>query len=113
MNLLRKTFSINGTDTRLNFLAYIVAMAAALVCWMALVIATPPLVQGELPPAYTMAFGALVVVVGGVAIFLSASRRFRDMGQSPWLSLLLFIPIVSTVTAIILLCVKGRQNDVG
>jgi uncharacterized membrane protein YhaH (DUF805 family) len=40
-----------------------------------------------------------------------AAKRLHDIGQTGWISLVLFIPFIGFVAVIVLLCVRGNEYD--
>lgn len=50
----------------------------------------------------------IVLVVGQIAI---TAQRLRDMGQSGWFMLLLFIPFVSLVVQVLLFFMPGQRGE--
>ena len=109
--MLAKTFSIGGRDTRLQFLGFVAALACAMAISAILFESQTFPISPERLAVESIPI-LLIVVLGSIALSLSAGRRFRDMGRSPWLALLLFIPVVSTFVVIVLLAVKGSNPSV-
>lgn len=61
------------------------------------------------------AMSGLVMILGGIAYialivyaFILAKRRFNDLDQSGWLSLLLIIPLVNIIVSLFLLFAPGK-----
>jgi uncharacterized membrane protein YhaH (DUF805 family) len=53
---------------------------------------------------------AIVGFVAFLAILASASQRLRDMGQSGWWALLMFVPPLNAALLVVLLIVPSRAN---
>ena len=53
----------------------------------------------------------IVILLAIVVGFSLSARRFHDMGQSGWLSLLLIIPLFNILVAIYLLLMPGKSGS--
>jgi uncharacterized membrane protein YhaH (DUF805 family) len=52
-----------------------------------------------------------VVVVGSIPLgFALQARRWRDLNQSAWLCLLVFVPLVNVITGLVLLFAPGTAG---
>lgn len=117
MHLLSKVLSFQGRDTRLDYLASIgMSVAFLLVGFLILIglgkaFAPATLEPGGEPPL--LAVIALVLLFAAVAAMrvLSTCRRFRDMGRSPWLTLLMIVPGVNPITGLALLFIPSAQGQ--
>jgi len=117
MRLLSKMFSFQGWDTRLDYLASIGMSVAFLLVGVLLVfglskVLAPASMEPDGEPTLLAVIALVSVFVAIVAMrVLSTCRRFRDMGRSPWLTLLMIIPGVNLITGIALLFVPSAPGQ--
>lgn len=96
MRLLSKVFSFQGRDTRADYLSYIGLSALFVMASGGLVIAITE-GTGTGGSDEELVLLALVIAVTAVIRVLSSCRRFRDMGRSPWLTLLYLVPLINLI----------------
>ncbi|MFW6175045.1 MAG: DUF805 domain-containing protein [Chloroflexota bacterium] len=102
---MRYLLDFTGTIGRLEFLALLVL--SSIIGWVSL------LVQAAFLPAggmwgFIWAIISLGIALFGAAVSVSAwIRRLRDLELSPWLALLMLVPLVNLGMAIFLL-LKGE-----
>ena len=90
-------FSFKGTSSRTQF--WLVALAGSLV---ALLLALPLSWLPESVLADTLFLSYLAFLCGLYWVFFALyAKRLRDAGLSPWLCLLLFVPLVNLVITLI------------
>lgn len=109
-------FSLQGRDTRSDFLAYIglsiafVFLGAIIVFGLSSIFG-PATLEPDAGPS-VLAGIALVLLVVSVTVIriLSTCRRFRDIDSSPWLALLMLIPVVNAITTIALMFIPSARG---
>jgi uncharacterized membrane protein YhaH (DUF805 family) len=111
--LWRRSFSWRGRFTRSEFaIARLGFVLLGLIVFggaMALVLLT----GGEQNRSGMILVGALAVlwVPAALAVTLGSTiRRLNDLGQSPWLVLLAFLPCMNMVFLVYLLAAQGREG---
>ena len=110
-----KVFTPQGRIGRLRYLAYGLASTLLMIPVFMLAGALAAMVGGtEEDP---MASG-IFVIIGGLAYlfivvfsFIFAKRRFNDMDQSGWLSLLMIIPLVNLIVILVLIFKAGTPTS--
>ena len=55
--------------------------------------------------------GVLAYIAIAVYAFILAKRRFNDVGQSGWLSLLLLVPLVNIIVGLFLIFAPGKPES--
>jgi uncharacterized membrane protein YhaH (DUF805 family) len=121
MNPLTLLWSFYGHIGRLAYLGgtlLIIALVAVGIFGIGYLIqALGYVIQGQ-PKTLTREGELLIVsaiIVGGILITWAklalAAKRFHDLGNTGWLCLLLFIPLVGLIAFIYLLFVRGNDHD--
>jgi uncharacterized membrane protein YhaH (DUF805 family) len=64
--------------------------------------------EGELLVGYSIIVGGVLLLWAKLAL---AAKRFHDLGNTGWLCLLLFIPLVGLIAFIYLLFARGNDHD--
>ena len=110
--LLRKAFSMDGTDDRRTFLLFsvtymlLVPSAGAFVNWAKSPGASPSM--GSVSPLNWIVTILLLLLL--VASLLTTIRRLRDIGVSFWFLILMFVPVLNVLMLLALLLVPGDQH---
>lgn len=105
MELLSELFPFASRLSRSTYVPRV--LVGLVVAVLALVLRSPP--QGASSDA--AAFVNLFLIIFWAAFLLAAvSGRLRDIDASPWIALLLFVPIVGAVMALVLMFVPGHVS---
>ena len=116
MRLISKMFSLQGRDTRGDFLAYIglsilfILVGTLVIGGLASIMPSDSLEADAPPPAFAVILVLMLILTIIVVRVLSTARRFRDIGASPWLTLLMLVPLVNFITTIALVFVPGKSG---
>jgi uncharacterized membrane protein YhaH (DUF805 family) len=112
MNPLKLLWSFYG---RIGRLAYLGGLLLNLAWALAVLVALVYLDQGRTPgqPPHP---AVVPVLIPGFVLFIwskfaLAAKRFQDLGDSGWLSLLLIVPLISVFAFVYLLVVRGQDHD--
>ncbi len=114
MRLLSKMFSFQGRDNRADFLAYIglsilfVMVGAVGVVGVSSITSPGSLEPDASPPVFAVALLGVLILAILVIRFLSTARRFRDLESSPWLALLIFVPVINFIVLVALMFIPGK-----
>jgi len=106
-----KIFTAQGRIGRLRYLAY-GFLSYLLLIPIFIVIGVVAAILGDGATEVVEILGGIIGVVAYIALFVYSfmlyKRRFNDLGQSGWLSLLLLVPIVNIVVWLFLLFAPGK-----
>lgn len=109
-----KVFAVHGRIGRLRYLAYgFLSMLISLPIFAIVAAVGVPASTEEGPGALGGIALALMVVVYIALIvysFIIAKRRFNDINQTGWLSLLMLVPLVNFIVALILIFMPGTKT---
>lgn len=95
-NIAKDYFSFDGTLDKKSYTTRFLTLFVIGIIFSFLVILIPL-------PSIILLLITVVRIIMAVATFSIVIRRLRDIGQSPWLSLILFIPLVN-LAMLIYLC---------
>lgn len=104
-----KLFGFNGRIGRIRFLAYSVAANFLLMLVFALFGGLTKVAMGDAASAISAVLIGVMYILAFVYAFMLAIRRAHDFNASGWLSLLLFVPLVS----LIFLFIPGTKGENG
>jgi len=115
MNPLKLLWSFYG---RIGRLAYVGGTLLTITLWGAGIFALVYLGEGRPKPAPGEPPDPLIVsifIAGFILLFWAkfalAAKRFHDLGNSGWLSLVLIVPLFGLIALIYLLCASGDRFD--
>lgn len=110
-----KVFTHQGRIGRLRYLAYSLAPTLLMLpVFMIAGVLAGMMGSGDQDP---MASGIFLVIAGAAYLFIIvfsfifAKRRFNDMDQSGWLSLLMLIPLVNLIVGLVLIFAPGTPTS--
>lgn len=106
MNRLERLLTPHGRAPRKTFLLTLVSWLLAYVLLIPVIVLTAFPVVAEVTPIVYLA--GLVLL--GIATYMVTIRRLHDMGNSGWLALLWFVPLISLVWWIVLLIGPGTDG---
>jgi len=118
-----KFLSTQGRIGRLRYLAYttgasfllsILAIIPIALIFVAAGVTVSSFAKGEMGIAVTIIaiLVSAVLYIAAIAIgFIYTKRRLNDLGQTGWLSLLLFLPIVNIILGIYILFFRGNAQS--
>lgn len=109
-----KIFTAQGRIGRLRYLAYGLLSYLVLIPVFMLIGLAAGFSGGD-PEAGMGVLGGIGILIGVIAYiflvvyaFMLAKRRFNDLGQSGWLSLLFIIPLVNMIVGLFLIFAPGK-----
>ncbi len=114
---LRKLYG--GRINRKNWITGVLLSAVALILVMGAIGFITTLISSDYSDS--LLAGIVEIIIGIAAIYIYAiyvififslhTRRFHDLGQNGWLSVLLFIPIINFLTFLYLCFAKGQESS--
>jgi len=112
MNPLKLLWSFSG---RIGRLAYLGGTFLNIAWAVAAIAVLSYFDQGPKPPELPSPIVVSVFFAGFILLiwakFALAAKRFHDVGDSGWLSLLLVVPFVGFFALVYLLVVRGQDHD--